>query len=83
MKNQIRLPALVFAVGSTFYWAAVQGAWMILTDAYGLHFASELPTAVNWLVTAAPTVAYALVCVLFCHWFARRLLRSVMPKKVA
>lgn len=83
MKNRVRVPALIFALLSTVYWAGVQGFWMILTTAYGLRFFEELPYYATWLVTAGPMALYALVTVLFCHWFANRVTRGVAPKEVS
>ena len=78
MKNRVRAPALTFALLSNIYWIGVQGFWMVLTTAYGLQFPSKLPYYATWLLSAGPPVIYALACVTFCHWFARRMVRDVL-----
>ena len=43
---------------------------------------SHVPLYEDWLINGLPAIIYAVVCLLFCHWLARRVARQVatLPK---
>ena len=76
MKARVRRPAILFALLSATYWLMVQSFW---------HFAMESPTvyhrppaaSVIWLFNGLPAIIYAVICLVFCHWLARRVVRQI------
>ena len=43
---------------------------------------SHMPLYEDWLINGLPAIIYAVACLLFCHWLARRVARQVatLPK---
>jgi hypothetical protein len=81
MKIHIRRPAIAFALLSAIYWALVSDLGRSLR---GVHLTGGAlqPIYEDWFVNGLPAIIYAVVCLLFCHWLARRVARQVatLPK---
>ncbi|HTN14490.1 MAG TPA: hypothetical protein VL094_06760 [Sphingomonadaceae bacterium] len=69
MNRLIRWASLGFATFSAFFWAAVG----IVDQTVGQSLGGA---AQSWLTTTLPAIVFGVICVLFCHWFARRILRQ-------
>ena len=81
MKLRVRRPAIIFALLSAIYWALVSDVGRSL---YGVNLTDGAlqPIYEDWLVNGLPAVIYAVACLLFCHWLARRVARQIatLPK---
>ena len=79
MKPRVRRPAILFALFSAIYGMMVQGIWQVAF--LGLAPSHPQPFPI-WLVTSLPAIVYAVICLLFCHWLARRVARQIaaLPK---
>ncbi|MCB5426063.1 hypothetical protein H0274_12405 [Altererythrobacter sp. CC-YST694] len=69
MNRLIRWASLGFATFSTVFWAIVDIIDQIVGQGLG-------GAAQSWLTTTLPAILFGMICVLFCHWFARRILRQ-------
>ena len=81
MKLRIRRPAIAFALLSAFYWAIFSDLGSSVRATYTAS-RSHMPLYEDWLLNGLPAIVYAVVCLLFCHWLARRVARQVatLPK---
>ena len=81
MRVRIRRPAMAFAVLSALYWALISDLWRSLRGV-NLTDGSLQPIYEDWLLNGLPAIIYAVVCLLFCHWLARRVARQIatLPK---
>jgi hypothetical protein len=73
----IRRWSVGFALFSAIYWFAATGISLAVDDVSAM--ASHKPPSLwmVWLLQCVPAILYAVICVLFCHVFARRLIRQV------
>ena len=75
MKLNIRRPAILFSLLSAFYWLTFQSFGQLV---FSSRTASQRPDMwVVWLLTSLPAILYAIICLLFCHWLARRVARQI------
>ncbi len=73
MKS-IRLIVIIFAVISSAYWSTIAGFVGALLPAAGIS--TDVPYWLVGLINFVPAALYAVGTILFCHWFARRILRQ-------
>jgi hypothetical protein len=71
--KSIRLIAIIYAVISSAYWSAIAGFVGKLLPAVGND---DVPYWLVGLINFVPAALYAVATLLFCHWFARRILRQ-------
>jgi len=76
VKLRVRRPATIFALLSAIYWALVSDLGRSLRGV-NLTDGALQPLYEDWLVNGLPAIIYAVVCLLFCHWLARRVARQV------
>ncbi len=77
MKALIRGGAALFTIGSAIYW---ETAISIQRDATWTAAEKARPPRGyfdSYLTDTVPLLIYAICCVLFCHWFARRIVKRV------
>ena len=81
MKLRVRRPAIIFALLSALYWALVSDLSSSL-HAMDVASRSHVPPYEDWLINGLPALIYAVACLFFCHWLARRVARQVaaLPK---
>lgn len=81
MTLRVRRPAIVFALLSALYWALFSDLSSSL-HAMNAASGSHVPLYEDWLINGLPAIIYAVACLLFCHWLARRVARQVatLPK---
>ena len=77
MVKLVRLASIAFAVFSTFFWAAVGALANIATDVQRDVYRTEPSLFQSWIFGSLPMIIYGLLCVLFCHWFARKIVGRV------
>ena len=81
MKVRVRRPAIIFALLSAIYWALFSD---LNSSLHAMHAASSSPMPLyeDWLINGLPAIIYAVACLLFCHWLARRVARQLaaLPK---
>ena len=73
MKRFIRFSALGLAVASALYWQLVLMLHDVVPAVQQAAYNSEPGLLQSWLMTGLPSIIYGLLCVLFCHWFARKI----------
>lgn len=69
MKNFVRWTSLGFAVFASLFWSVVDVVMQILTQIPGYGDASS-----SWVATSLPFIPFGVACVVFCHWFAKKLI---------
>lgn len=74
MGRFIRIASLVFALLSAFYWIAV---WTFVELIYVVDERLVEAGSMIWLSQALPPIIYGVVCVCFCHWFAKQIVRRM------
>ena len=75
MSRFVRGAALAFTIASTLYWLAATDFIEVIRLApqqFGLAKGSYFAT---WVISATAPILYSVFCVLFCHWFARQIIR--------
>ena len=77
MKRFVRLSALSFAIGSALFWQAVILIQVAIPELQLEAYGTEPGVLQDWLTTGLPTIIYGLACVLFCHWFARKIANKI------
>ena len=70
MKGFVRTTSIGLAVFSAIFWSTVDALKQAI---------SQLPIAPTgqtqiWLLSSAPLIVFGAICVVFCHWFAKKLL---------
>ncbi|MDB5703104.1 MAG: hypothetical protein JWN66_220 [Sphingomonas bacterium] len=76
MRVNIRRPAIVLSLLSAFYWLTFQSfGQFVFSSQTASHQHPDM--WVVWLLTGLPAIVYAIACLLFCHWLARRVARQV------
>ena len=73
MKRFVRFSGLGFAVASVLFWHSVIVLRDVVPAVQQTAYDSEPGLLQDWLMTGLPSIIYGLLCVLFCHWFARRI----------
>ncbi|MEO7691366.1 MAG: hypothetical protein ABIS51_18935 [Sphingomonas sp.] len=81
MKLHIRRPAIAFALLSAIFWALSSDLGSSVRAMYAAD-RTHMPVYEDWLFNGLPAIVYAVACLLFCHWLARRVARQVaaLPK---
>jgi ABC-type uncharacterized transport system fused permease/ATPase subunit len=80
VKGLIRVAAIVFAVVSVVFW---QLATSIAVDngvIVTVRTATSAGYFAQYISYTVPALLYAILCTLFCHWFARRVVKLTMAK---
>ena len=73
MKRFVRLSGLGLAVASALYWQLVIMIRDVVPAVQQAAYNSEPGLLQAWFMTGLPLIIYGLLCVLFCHWFARKI----------
>ena len=72
MKQFVRFSALGLAVTSALYWQLVLMLRDVVPVVQLAAYNAKPGLLQSWLMTGLPSIIYGLLCVLFCHWFARK-----------
>lgn len=76
MGRFVRFASLGFATGSAVYWLGIAGFVQII---FAIDEQVGVPAGGQWASQAVPTIIYGVACVLFCHWFARGVVKRIPP----
>jgi hypothetical protein len=77
MSRFVRIAALVFAFFSALYWGGVLELNINAPSIYKVVYGMLSSDTFGWMISVLPIFAYAVICVLFLHWFARRIILLV------
>ncbi len=78
MKGLVRFAAIVFTIVSTSFWLMATSITMKAGNIVLVQSAKSASYVTAYLFYAVPTLLYAVFCALFCHWFARRVVKHVV-----
>ena len=73
MKRFVRFSGLGLAVFSALYWQLVIMLRDVVPTIQQAAYNSEPRLLQGWFMTGLPSIIYGFFCVLFCHWFARKI----------
>jgi hypothetical protein len=80
VRALIRVAAIVFTVVSTSFWLIATSITTHDGAIVQVQSAKSASYLTSYLFYAVPTLLYAVLCTLFCHWFARLVVKQV-PRK--
>lgn len=78
MKGLVRFAAIVFTIVSTSFWLMATSITMKDGNIVLVQSTKSASYVTSYLFYAVPTLLYAVLCALFCHWFARRVVKHVV-----
>jgi hypothetical protein len=81
MKVGVRRPAIIFAVLSAIFWVVVSDLAVSIGGVDRDVYHRPPSHVETWLVSGLPAIVYAVACVFFCHWLARRVVRQMVEQK--
>ena len=73
----IRRWSVGFALFSAIYWFVAMEFSLAVRDVSAMEHHVPPSIWTGWWLQSVPAILYAVICVLFCHVFARRLIRRV------
>lgn len=75
----VRRPAIIFAILSAIYWNGVSSFNAMLFTQVGKDIAPFWAVGLSAFI---PTGIYAVFCLLFFHWFARRMFKQAKESSI-
>jgi hypothetical protein len=77
VKGLVRFAAIVFTIVSTSFWLLATSITLDGGAIVTVQLARSASYVTTYLFYAVPTLLYAVLCTLFCHWFARHVVKQV------